>query len=102
MGKERKRQDDLDAARATFRKLGDEWLAEHASGGIQNPAEFMSRHWPSGLKQQRGITQCEACRSQTTNLRVGRSNRSGRTNVSLIFNYLVIIGRGGMVRLCRG
>ena len=28
--KKRKRQDDLDAARATFRKLGDEWLAEHA------------------------------------------------------------------------
>lgn len=27
--KKRKRQDDLDAARATFRKLGDEWLAEH-------------------------------------------------------------------------
>jgi len=27
--KKRKRQDDLDAAQATFRKLGDEWLVEH-------------------------------------------------------------------------
>lgn len=27
--RKRKRQDDLDAASATFRKLGDEWLVEH-------------------------------------------------------------------------
>ena len=27
--KKRKRQDDLDSTRATFRKLGSEWLADH-------------------------------------------------------------------------